>query len=404
MSSSPDRDAASKEAARNSVRVDLPDAFQREIRALAKALPGMDYYELLGVSRSAEPAEIRDAFFQRSKTFHPDRYFKKELGPYAELLNEIYKRIVAAHDVLRDTKLRGSYDRSLTTPESRSAPRIAPQAPARPASAGGKGASLRGRQGLQSPGLILVSLQKQLEQSRARARKHFEAALAQKASGDWARAAQLVELALAFDPREKQYHEELAEILPRANTDRASEVRRKAEMLLQGDRAGAAELLEEAVQLSPTDAELAQSFGLLADIGADSKAATASAGRLGEDNLRFKASGRCTAARDVQKARKHLQRAGSSIRWTRKSDGPQTWKVSEAAKESRESVIESIWERTRASPSSRRASRRSSRTAAGTRRRPPWSPSPRQASAWSATSPSGKRSPTPRTPSTRPSG
>jgi curved DNA-binding protein CbpA len=318
MSSSPDRDAASKEAARPNVRVDLPDAFQREIRELAKALPGMDYYQLLGVTRAAEPAEIRDAFFQRSKTFHPDRYFKKELGPYAELLNEIYKRIVAAHDVLRDAKLRGSYDRSLTTPETRptlSTSTPAPRLPPRPASAGGKGASLRNRLGLQSPGLMLVSLQKQLEQSRARARKHFEAALAQKAAGDWARAAQLVELALAFDPREKQYHEELAEILPRANSDRAAEVRRKAEMLLQGDRAGAAELLEEAVQLSPTDAELAHKLSnLLADLGADLEKAALYGERavaLDEENLRFrKTLGQLyRRAGDAQKARKHLQRA-----------------------------------------------------------------------------------------------
>ena len=317
MSSSPDRDAASKEAARSNVRVDLPDAFQREIRELAKALPTLDYYQLLGVSRSAEPAEIRDAFFQRSKTFHPDRYFKKELGPYGELLNEIYKRIVAAHDVLRDAKLRGSYDRSLSNavPEARPAPRLQPQAPARPASAGGKGASLRGRLGLQSPGLMLVSLQKQLEQSRARARKHFETALAQKAAGDWARAAQLVELALAFDPREKQYHEELAEILPRANSDRAAEVRRKAEMLLRGDRAGAAELLEEAVQLSPTDAELAHKLSnLLAELGADLEKAALYGERavaLEEENLTFRKSlGQVyLRAGDVQKARKHLQRA-----------------------------------------------------------------------------------------------
>jgi tetratricopeptide (TPR) repeat protein len=162
---------------------------------------------------------------------------------------------------------------------------------------------------------MLVSLQKQLEQSRARARKHFEAALAQKAAGDWARAAQLVELALAFDPREKQYHEELAEILPRANSDRAAEVRRKAEMLLRGDRAGAAELLEEAVQLSPTDAELAHKLSnLLAEIGADLEKAALYGERavaLDEENLAFRKSlGQVyRRAGDVQKARKHLQRA-----------------------------------------------------------------------------------------------
>ncbi len=316
MSSSHDPDAASTEAARTNVRVDLPDAFQAQIRELARALPGLDYFEILGVSRGATPDEVRDAFFERSKTFHPDRYFKKELGPYAGLLTEIYKRIVAAHDVLRDAKLRASYQRTLS--ETSSAPRRsafanAPQPTAKPAS--GRGSSLRNRLGLQSPGLVLDSLQKAREQSKLRAAKHFESALAYKASGDWSRAAQLIELALAFDPRERQYHEELAEVLPRANSDRAADVRRKAELLLHGDRAGAAELLEEAAQLSPTDAELAHKLSnLLLGIGADLAKAALYGERavaLDEDDLRFRKAlaGIYRQAGEPQKARKHLQRA-----------------------------------------------------------------------------------------------
>jgi curved DNA-binding protein CbpA len=319
MSSSHDPDAASTEAARTNVRVDLPDTFQAEIRNLARALPGLDYFEILGVSRNATPDEVRDAFFERSKTFHPDRYFKKELGPYQGLLTEIYKRIVAAHDVLRDSKLRASYQRTLsdTTSSAKPSPFASrPKPAAKPAAApGARGSSLRNRLGLQSPGLVLDSLQKQLEQSRARACKHFEAALAYKQSGDWARAAQLVELALAFDPREKQYHEELAEILPRANRDRAADVRRKAELLLNGDRAGAAELLEEAAQLCPTDAELAFKLSsLVFGIGSDLAKAALYGERavaLDEDDLRFRKSlaSIYRQAGDAPKARKHLQRA-----------------------------------------------------------------------------------------------
>ena len=320
MSSSHDRDAAAVESARTSVRVDLPDAFQREIRELARALPGLDYFAVLRVPRSASPDEVRDAFFERSKTYHPDRYFKKELGPYAGLLTEIYKRIVAAHDVLRDAKLRASYEKTLgggaaePKPTSFSVPAKPVAKAAAPAPAG-RGSSLRNRLGLQSPGLVLVSLQKQLDQSRARARKHFDAALEQKASGDWTRAAHLVELAIAFDPRERQYHDELAEILPRANVDRAADVRRKAELLLHGDRAGAAELLEEAAQLLPTDAELAYKLSnLLFEMGSDLAKAALYGERavaLDEDELRFRKSLAATYRRAglPQKARKHLQRA-----------------------------------------------------------------------------------------------
>jgi curved DNA-binding protein CbpA len=327
MSSSHDRDAASGEAARTSVRVDLPDAFQREIRDLARGLAGLDYFQVLGITRAATPDEIRDAFFERSKKFHPDRYFKKELGPYGSILTEIYKRIVAAHDVLRDSKLRSSYEKTLTEPAaSAKASSFGPPTPsgakpsakpaAKPAAPQvGRGSSLRNRLGLQSPGLLLNSLQKQLEQSRVRAQKHFDAALQQKTNGDWARAAQLVELALAFDPREKKYHDELAEILPRANAERAADIRRKADLLLIGDRAGAAELLEEAAQLCPTDAELAHKLSnLLAEMGTDLGKAGLYGERavaLDEDELRYRKSlaSIYRSAGQPQKARKHLQRA-----------------------------------------------------------------------------------------------
>ncbi len=320
MSSSHDRGVASTEASRTNVRVDLPDAFQAEIRELARVLPELDYFQLLGVARTASPEEIRDAFFERSKVFHPDRYFTKELGPYAALLNEIYKRIVAAHDVLRDPKLRSSYQKSLPEPNAAAKsrptatpPRAAPRRTSAPP--GGRGSSLRNRLGLQSPGLVLSALENALEQSRARARKHFEAALQQKAAGSWTRAAQLVELALAFDPREKQYHDELADLLPRANSERAADVRRKADLLLHGDRVGAAELLEEASQLCPTDAELAHQLSVLLfeSVGDLAKAALYGerAASLDEDNLRFRKSlgSIYRQAGDVQKARKHLQRA-----------------------------------------------------------------------------------------------
>jgi curved DNA-binding protein CbpA len=320
MSSSHDPDAASAEAARANVNVDLPDALQAEIRGFARALPGLDYFQILGVARNAASEEIRDAFFERSKTFHPDRYFKKELGPYAALLTEVYKRIVAAHDVLRDSKLRARYQRNLPDDNAGAEPN-APVTPAKSATKrsanapAARGSSLRNRLGLQSPGLVLDSLQRQLEESRARAHKHFETALQQKATGCWARAAQLVELAIAFDPREKKYHDELADLLPRANSERAADARRNAEMLLRDDRTGAAELLEEAAQFCPTDAELAHKLSsLLFEIGSDLAKAGLYGERavaLDEDELRFRKSLAAVYRRAGQseKARKHLQRA-----------------------------------------------------------------------------------------------
>lgn len=63
-----------------------------------------DYYEVLGVSRSAEEKEIKKAFRVLARTHHPD----VNDSPEAE---EEFKEIAAAYEVLSDPERRATYDR-----------------------------------------------------------------------------------------------------------------------------------------------------------------------------------------------------------------------------------------------------------------------------------------------------
>jgi molecular chaperone DnaJ len=63
-----------------------------------------DYYEALGVSRDASPDDIRRAYRNLAKQFHPD--INKD--PKAE---ERFKEINEAYAVLSDEERRGAYDR-----------------------------------------------------------------------------------------------------------------------------------------------------------------------------------------------------------------------------------------------------------------------------------------------------
>ena len=64
-----------------------------------------DYYNILGISRSASQDDIKKAFRTLAKKYHPDR---NPDDPNAE---EMFKKITEAYDVLSDSEKRSNYDR-----------------------------------------------------------------------------------------------------------------------------------------------------------------------------------------------------------------------------------------------------------------------------------------------------
>src|SRR5271167_2344986 len=63
-----------------------------------------DYYELLGVSRSAVVKDIRAAYRKLARKYHPD------LNPGDKSAEEKFKQIQEAYEVLSDAKKRQMFD------------------------------------------------------------------------------------------------------------------------------------------------------------------------------------------------------------------------------------------------------------------------------------------------------
>lgn len=67
-------------------------------------MPERDYYEVLGVARTASADEIKKAYRKLAKQYHPDR------NPGNKNAEARFREVQAAYDVLSDTEKRRNYD------------------------------------------------------------------------------------------------------------------------------------------------------------------------------------------------------------------------------------------------------------------------------------------------------
>src|ERR1700716_2987999 len=64
-----------------------------------------DFYDILGVSKSADADELKRAYRKLAMQFHPDR------NPGDQSAEHKFKDINEAYDVLKDDQKRAAYDR-----------------------------------------------------------------------------------------------------------------------------------------------------------------------------------------------------------------------------------------------------------------------------------------------------
>jgi curved DNA-binding protein CbpA len=83
------------------------------VRNTWRRLDWLSHYDLLGVARDAPPEEIRRAYFEKSRLFHPDLRHRPDLAGLERELTAVFERLKTAHDTLVEPATREEYDRDL---------------------------------------------------------------------------------------------------------------------------------------------------------------------------------------------------------------------------------------------------------------------------------------------------
>lgn len=114
------------ELAMDDASIDLSLDEKKLILGYHKVLGTVDLFTLLEVPYDAPLKVIRRSYFAKSKQFHPDRFYTRNLGRYKEMLAAIFKQLSMAYQVLEDDAQRASYLQLLRQGGGQSAPKQEP--------------------------------------------------------------------------------------------------------------------------------------------------------------------------------------------------------------------------------------------------------------------------------------
>ncbi len=89
----------------------------QEVLAFREKLADLNYYQILDVPKTAREEEIKKAYFQLARRFHPDRFDRSLPANYRVQVEDVFDKITKAYRTLISQEGRRDYDGRLTTHE-----------------------------------------------------------------------------------------------------------------------------------------------------------------------------------------------------------------------------------------------------------------------------------------------
>jgi len=239
--------------------IELSTEERKAIQRLNDLAASGNYYALLGVSRLADTNHVRRAYYDLSRQWHPDRFYRKSIGFYKEMLDSVFVSITKAYSVLTDAARREEYDRENgelldrtanlshldepgpededEPPEEAAIYEVARswfKAPEKNASAVTSSkrttpteSHLTRKRKMPVPGVEKV--RQQIKEMVTKARMHHDEAVAAAADGNWVKAQSAIYLSQRYVPTNPLYKKLHDEYAPKARQQLAQQAIQAAE-------------------------------------------------------------------------------------------------------------------------------------------------------------------------------
>jgi curved DNA-binding protein CbpA len=94
-----------------------PEAAEQleEILMFKEKLPTMNYYQILGVAKTASDEDIKKAYFLMARKFHPDRFSRSLPRETRVMVEEVFDQVTKAYRILSSRDERKGYDANISS-------------------------------------------------------------------------------------------------------------------------------------------------------------------------------------------------------------------------------------------------------------------------------------------------
>ena len=222
----------------------LTDEEITELKRLSALVDDENHYRLLDVGRNSESSIVQQAYYSLSRKWHPDAFFRRDIGEYGPIIDKIFMGLTEAYQVLGDPKKKQAYDRkhtptvsspivedtnsNTTTTRSsrhrkgrrrreRERQRSQQDAPDKPRE------SIKERLRRQRTKQIIGQVSSSIEEQRQKAHERFEQGMSDYREGRVMQAATALHFACELDPENQQYKEHFRVIRKEARALKAAE-------------------------------------------------------------------------------------------------------------------------------------------------------------------------------------